>query len=182
MHYLQRLGRGVTALPATIALVGALVSMAIAGWLHAQAQLETKTRFERGEIAVQTEIQRRFTTPLYGLRGAAGLFSAMPRVGSAAFRAWVESRDLPREFPGVRGFGFIQRVGVDEVESFVQAVRADDMPDFAIRQLPSERHDDLYVIRMIEPYAPNAAARGLDVGSDGLRRGCRLQFRQGEQL
>ena len=170
MQSLQRLARGVTALPATIALVGALVSTAIAGWLHTQEHLQAKTRFERGVAAVETEIQRRFKTPQYGLRGAAGLYSAIPNVSSTVFRDWVESRDLPREFPGVRGFGFIQRVEVDAVDAFVAAARADNAPDFQIRQLPGERHDDLYVTRMIEPYTQNAAARGLDVGSDGPRR------------
>jgi PAS domain S-box-containing protein len=98
------------------------------------------------------------------------LYAASSHVQRAAFQAYVESRDLAKEFPGVRGFGFIQRVMRPGLDAFVAAERADGAPGFAIRQLADKNHDDLYIIKFIEPAANNAGAQGLDIGSEANRR------------
>ena len=108
--------------------------------------------------------------PIYGLRGAVGVYAASQQVRRREFRAYVESRDLLQEFPGVRGFGFIQRVPRSTLPAFVAAERADEGPGFAVRGLEALGHDDLYVIKYIEPFASNIAAWSLDIGSEPVRR------------
>ena len=74
--------------------------------------------------AVETKLRQRFTSYEYGLRGARGvvLVTDAPRQ-RALFRRYAESRDVDKEFPGARGFGFIRRVPADGIEGFIAQAR-----------------------------------------------------------
>jgi PAS domain S-box-containing protein len=98
------------------------------------------------------------------------MYTASQNVGRAEFRAYVESRDMAREFPGVRGFGFVERVLRSDLNVFLAATRADGAPQFALQQLEDKTHDDLYVVKYIEPAANSSGAQGLDIGSEATRR------------
>jgi hemerythrin-like metal-binding protein/PAS domain S-box-containing protein len=155
---------------AAVFLLG--LSIAAGGALLRQQVIdrEATTLFQHSVERVSAEIARRFRQPTYGLNGARGVYAASKRVQRAEFLAYVESRNLSREFPGVRGFGFIQRVMRSDLDAFVAAERADGAPEFAVRQLADRDHEDLYVIKFIAPAANNVGASGLDIGSEPKRR------------
>ena len=157
-------------LPVAVLLLGIGLSAAGAGWLASETHAKALTAFERNSDRACAELLRRFQRPIYGLNGAHGLYAASANVTRDEFRRYVESRDIAREFPGVRGLGVIQRVARADAASFVVAERADGAAQFAIRSLSDPAHDDLYVIKFIEPLASNAAAVGVDVGSEAVRR------------
>ena len=105
------------------------------------------------------------------VRSARGVVSAAGEHGIArsTFRRYQESRDMEREFPGARGFGFIRRVPALAESAFVRAARADGWPEFAVRQLTA--HDgERYVIQYIEPVQPSRQAVGLDIASEADRK------------
>ena len=156
--------------PVMLFLLGLCVSTGSAWWWQSEINRDAEVLFQRHVERVTADIIRRFHHPAYGLYGARGLYAASTHVQRAAFQAYVESRDLAKEFPGVRGFGFIQRVMRPGLDAFVAAERADGAPGFAIRQLADKNHDDLYIIKFIEPAANNAGAQGLDIGSEANRR------------
>ena len=79
----------------------------------------------------------------------------MSSVDRATFATFVLSHD-PREFPGLRGFGFIRRVMREDLDSFVAAERADGAPQFAIRALSDANYADLFVVKYIEPASNNS--------------------------
>ena len=155
---------------AAVFLLGLCLAAGAAWWWQEQINEDAETQFQRSVERVSAEVVARFRRPVDGLNGAKGLFAASKSVERAEFRAYVESRDLPQDFPGVRGFGFIQRVMRPQLDVFVAAERADEAPGFAIRQLADKDHDDLYIIKLIEPAANNAGAQGLDIGSEANRR------------
>ena len=158
-------------LPAFIALAGALLSLGSALQIAQRVEQTASAEFDRMANGVDTDIARRFTLPLYGLRGLLGLFaSGSGVVERDRFRAAVDAMALDTEFPGVRGFGFIQSVPAQSEDLFVDAVRADGAPGFGIRSLGPGADADRYVIKYVEPLARNAEALGLDVGSEGNRR------------
>ncbi|WP_341906060.1 CHASE domain-containing protein [Polaromonas sp. YR568] len=160
--------RWVLALTTGVFVLGLGVALAFAHWQHTRIEAEARQRFDRQMEVLAGEIQRRFLQPIYGMKGARGVYAASPVVNREAFRAYVASRDLAVEFPGVRGFAMVQRVMRQDIDAFVAAEKADGMPDFAVRS--SGNAPDLYVVKYIEPVVSNAGAIGFDLGGEPLRR------------
>uniref|UniRef100_UPI00257F5759 CHASE domain-containing protein n=1 Tax=Reinekea sp. TaxID=1970455 RepID=UPI00257F5759 len=107
----------------------------------------------------------------YGLTAARG---AILMVGSEnlkrdLFRTFINSRAVDTEFPGARGFGFIQRVSQADLPDFVAFAQADGWPDYTLKEL-SPNPDERFMILYIEPVERNIQAVGLDIGSEKHRR------------
>jgi PAS domain S-box-containing protein len=151
-------------------MVGLALSGIVALWAGTIVHKEAELRFDRDRSLVVAQVAERLQKPIYGLRGGAGLYAASQAVDRTMFGAYVASRNLAQEFPGVRGLGFIQRLQRGELSAFLKAARADGAPQFALRQLTDTSNEDLYVIKYIEPAANNTGAQGLDVGSEAHRR------------
>ncbi|MEJ5999917.1 PAS domain S-box protein [Paucibacter soli] len=137
-------------------------------WVDEQNWRDAKQRFDRHAQRVELELERRLALPVYGLHGARGVFAASQSVTRDEFRAYVASRDLPKEFPGIHGFGFVQRVARSDLVMFETEVRREAGMPFAVRT--SGTAEDMFVIKYIEPLASNMAAWGLDLGSEPVRR------------
>ena len=157
-----------------IALTGAaqVLGLVLTGvgvvWLQGNISNAAQKNFNHRAERIEAEVKRHFAMPLYGLNGLDAMFAARGRVTRNEFRDWVASRDLPAEFPGVRGLGFIERVERDDLARFVAAAQADGNPGFAVRT--SVDAAEMYVVKYIEPMASNGAALGLDAGRDRVRR------------
>ncbi len=162
-------------LPALVLVAGTAAALGSAGWLHSRTQAEAEADFRRLVLADSAQISARFRKPVYGLSGMRGVYATHTTVQRDTFRRHLDSRSLAQEFPGVRGFGFIERVSRDGLAAFVAAERADGAPQFDVSQLERKGEDDLYVIKFIEPAAANAGALGLDAASSGARRQALLQ-------
>lgn len=157
--------------PFAVFLIGLCLSVVAGIELRNEILDEAKSEFQRRVERVHTEVLRRFQVPVYGLNGAKGMLAASEKITRSTFRAYVQARDLPKEFPGLRGFGFIERVPRTALDSFIDAARNDGAPEFALRQLgKSEQHPDYLIIKYIDPATHNAGAVGLDIGSEATRR------------
>ena len=143
-------------------------------WVNDTFQSQARERFDRLADRVQADVQDRLNAPLRGLRGAAGVYAASNSVERAEFRAYVQFSQLGRDFPGVRGFGFMARVLREDLDRFVAAERADEEPGFSVSTMPgpptTPSAPDLYVVKYMEPQARNQAALGLDAGAEPVRR------------
>ena len=160
--------RAAVAMAALALAAGLVLTGLVVFWVHGNIQSEASARFDRQVDRIQADVQSRLNAPLIGLRGAAGVYAASKSVQRAEFSAYVKSSQLTRDFPGVRGFGFMVRVLRDELDRFVAAEQADGAPNFSVTS-PGNA-PDLYVVKFIEALAGNYAALGLDVGSDVVRR------------
>ncbi len=125
-------------------------------------------KFDQQVAQLRRDIHTQFDRVLFPLRGARGLYHASEQVTRAEFRAFFASRELAAEFPGVRGFGYIQRVPSEQSNEFVRAERQGGVPDFDIKT--SGEAPELFVIKFIEPLQNNQAALGLDIGAEAVRR------------
>ena len=148
--------------------LGLLLTAGGIWWQSSNLDGLSQSRFDQGAERTQAEVVRRLNQPLFGLKGARGAMAANSQFKRQAFRSYVEARDLPNEFPGIRGFGFVRRVLRADLDAFVARERADGAPDFAVRT--SGPADDLYVVSYLEPLAPNRAAWGVDIGQEARRR------------
>lgn len=156
------------ALTATTQIVGLLLTAGGVWWQSSNLEAQNKARFDQSTERIETEVVRRLNQPVYGLKGARGAIAANPHFKREEFRAYVASRDLPSEFPGIRGFGYIEHVQRPDLERFVAAERADGAPNFAVRS--SGTASDLFVVRYVEPLALNSDALGFDLGQERVRR------------
>ncbi len=165
---LSSAGRPVFLLVATTQVAGLLITAVGVWWNSVSLDAQIKGRFDQGAERTQTEVVRRLNQSLYGLKGARGAIAANPKFKRAEFRAYVQSRELPVEFPGIRGFGFIEHVLRGNLDKFVAAERKDGAPSYQVRT--SGTADDLFVVKYVEPLATNSAALGFDLGQDPTRR------------
>jgi PAS domain S-box-containing protein len=151
-------------------LLASLVVTAVAVTATRRAQLaEASAHFEGHAERLGAEVQLRINRAASGLRGTRAAYVAYARPWSRAqFRDFITARNLGAEFPGVRGFGLIQRVERGGLAQFVADEQRDDAPDFQVQT--SGSLPDLYVIKFIEPLGVNLAAWGLDVGAEPVRR------------
>jgi len=168
-------------LPATVLVAGTAAAVSSAWWLQSRNQADAEADFRRLVQVDSAEISARFRKHVDGLNGARGVYATHTTVQRDMFRRYVESRNLPVEFPGVRAFGFIERVPRTGLEPFIATERADGAPQFAVRQLERKDEADLYVIKFLEPAAADAGTLGLDLGSETVRRqGLLLALETGE--
>ena len=160
--------RAAVGMTAAAQAVGLVATVALVVWIKHGLDREAGILFARSTERVEAEVQRRFNLTLIGLKGARAAYAASNAMNRREFQAYVESRDLPVEFPGIRGVGFIARVPRENLAAFIAAERADNAPDFAVRS--SGDAPDLFVIKYIEPLLDNWAAFGLDIGQEPFRR------------
>jgi PAS domain S-box-containing protein len=171
----SRAGSRVWTTTAVVLAGGLLVTFfAVMGSLK-EVRDEARAEFNRLSERLTDEVARRVNQIVYGLNGARGMYAASSGINRGAFSAYVASRNLPLEFPGALGMGFIERVPRDRVEEFLARERADGAPDFHIRTLaepgtPLADRPDLWVIKHCFPKARNDLAWGLDIGSEANRR------------
>ncbi len=165
----KTLGLGAAiSMTAATQLLGLAITGALVVWLKFDLDKDAQIQFDRGTERIETEVKRRVNHPLLGLKGARGAYAASNDITRLEFRAYVESRDLPHEFPGIRGFGFITRVQRGDLDAFIARERADFAPEFEVRTKGDAT--DLFVVKYIEPIEFNRAALGLDLGQEAVRR------------
>ena len=160
--------RAAVGMTAAAQLIGLLVTAGVVLWLKHNLDKESQALFDRGAERVQAEVQRRFSQPMYGLKGARGTYAASRELTRRQFHAYVDSRDMQVEFPGIRGFGFAARVQRGDLAAFVAVERADNAPEFEVRTTGDA--SDLFIVKLIEPAADNRAAFGFDLGQEAVRR------------
>ena len=158
------------ALPLGVLGVSLAVTAAAALWLDQQTVRSAQQDFERSADRVAADVAERLSQPVGGLRAAAGVYAANKRLDGPAFKAFVGSLDLTKDFPGVRGFGLIERVAADQAQAFVAAQRLQGEPAFAIHPLREPRPGEHYVARFVEPAHLNDGELGRDLASEPAYR------------
>ena len=154
------------------ALVVGLSISALLAWRQAQNnQQNAEALLVKATEEVATHLAERIRLYEYGLRGARGvvLVAGEHGISRSLFRKYAESRDVDKEFPGARGFGFIRRVHRDQESQFLAQARQDDAPDFGLHDF-APHQDERLIIQYIEPVDRNRPAVGLDIGSEANRR------------
>lgn len=166
---------------AAVVVAAGLALAALAGQrLQVRQRAEAVERFAALAQRTVDQIARRFGTYEYGLRGMRGVIIALGPDGISRHKviAYSRSRELEREFPGARGYGFIRRVARDQESDFIARARREDRPEFAIRELAPHSGDHL-IIQYIEPESGNREAVGLDIASEDNRRQAALMAMRG---
>ncbi|KFL35997.1 hypothetical protein N788_05490 [Arenimonas donghaensis DSM 18148 = HO3-R19] len=134
-------------------------------------QQRAQEEFDRVATSAAEDVRLRVSSYEFGARGARGAIVAagVDAPSRARFITYMNTRDLPTEFPGALGFGYIRRVSRGGLASFLDEARDDGFPGFSLRELNAHAGDH-YIIQYIEPSGANYEAIGLDIGSEANRR------------
>ena len=104
----------------------------------------------------------------HSLLGAVGFFKGSSFVSRQEWDDYVAELDTQRLFPGINGVGYIRPVPKEDINSFLDTIRADNAPQFSIH--PENRlNDDRFIIVYIAPEDINAPALGLDIAFERNR-------------
>lgn len=160
-------------LPVTVLLVGWILS----GWVFATSQQESRRTaqevLDERIAAAETSIQVRVSAYEEALRGGVSLFAASEYVGRLEWRQYTDSLQLARRFPGINGIGVVFKVRPNEVDSFLQRMRGEGVPNFSLHTISGTQpspNQDMYVTGYFEPQATNPQVLGLDLASEPSRR------------
>ncbi|MGQ5525148.1 PAS domain S-box protein [Chitinimonas sp. PSY-7] len=151
----------------TILLLGGLLTYISVRQTYEFDTEHASNRYQFLSERLVTEINRRFHTSHYGVMGAKAMIVATGRVQYTDFRSYITARNLPQEFPGIRGFGFIQPLTRPQLPAFL-ASEQHNQPGFTLKTHGDAKN--LYVIRFIEPIDTNRASLGLDLGAEPRQR------------
>ncbi|MET0548013.1 MAG: CHASE domain-containing protein [Xanthomonas sp.] len=151
--------------------VGLLAALLIAHGVQQHNRMQAQTRFQQLVAHVANDLRQRLDMYEHGLRGARGAVIAAggDRISRERFARYSASRAYLHEFPGVRGFGYIQRVPRADEAAFLQQVHADGAASLRIREL-APHAGERFVIVYIQPVRSNASAEGFDIASEPARR------------
>ncbi|MGZ4998759.1 MAG: CHASE domain-containing protein, partial [Methylomonas sp.] len=128
-----------------------------------------ETDFELESQRISNKISVRFSSYTQLLRGAAGLFAASDKVTREDWHNYVEKLDLDQNFKGMQGLGFAVVIPPDQLQSHIQAIRAEGFPDYVVK--PEGTRDFYTSIIFLEPFTGrNLRAFGYDMFSEPTRR------------
>ncbi len=95
-----------------VVVLGLVAALAAAQWTQVRNGRVAADRFQVVATRVASLVEGRMARYEYALRGARGAVAATGEAGITrdGFHRYASTRDIGREFPGARGFGFVRRV------------------------------------------------------------------------
>lgn len=160
---------GVVLTTALILVAGVGLSLFLGYQAQTTIGRDAQAQFDRLTERLASEAQRRTNLPVYGLKGARGVFIASNRVSRSEFLDYVASRDLPKEFPGVVSFGYVEPINRADISNFEALQREDGTPTFNVHGDDRTR-DNLYVVKFASPSSGSHTRVGEDFGSSPICR------------
>ncbi len=149
-------------------LLGLVLSFIICLWSKSQVEQSNQIKFQLIAEEVLGDIEANINRYSHVLYGARGLFIASEYVSRVEWHDFVQSRDLEKEFPGMKGLGFAKNVSRIGLEQYLADMQSNENPQFKIKTAGHKK--DLFIITYVEPEAINKEALGYDLGSDFVRR------------
>jgi PAS domain S-box-containing protein len=167
---------GISHRVAYIVLVISLAASA-GGWLISRT-LEARSAQQRvatEAAAIRASLRERLAVYENVLHGANGLFAASEAVERREWKAYLDRVSVQARFPGIGAVGYAAYVARTDLDTFVQAARSDEMPDFKVTSRGD--HEELLVVKFIEPEEGHREVLGLDMNSDPERAATALRCR-----
>jgi len=163
----SRLRRTSYRLMVVVLAIGILLSLALSLWVAHQVDKQIAYRFDRLTARQSERIQQHFDLYPHGLRGTRGIFLDNPEaVTPERFRHYVDSRDLITEFPGTLGWAYVERLPASQAADHLHRYH-----DINYRQQGADTAaTEAWVVRLMEPLAPNRLALGVDNAREPRRR------------
>ncbi len=146
---------------------GALLALTLAWLSWTAARREGETRLDERIAQLQADLRAGFDKAEHGLRNLAALHAAQGGFTRQGFHAYWAARGYTRDYPGIRGFGYMERVADAELDAYLQRQRSQHGPGFHIPQRgPYPQH---YIVTLVEPMDRMGSTLGLDLSREPVR-------------
>ncbi len=123
-----------------------------------------------------SRIEKRVQDVKLILRGTVGLFTASSVVTRQEFKAYIESIQIEKNYPGIRSVAVSKLIAAKDREPFERLARAGGTSDYRI--WPEGEREQYAPVLYLEPASEqNRAVLGYDVYSESLRRHAMEQAR-----
>ena len=162
-------------LPVSVALAGAIASVAAAYVVARSEDRVAAARFERRVVQASLAIEHRLWQDLSAVESTAALFTASGDVTHEQFR--IATAHFLARHPSLRAISWNPRILSRDRRAHEEALRGEGFADYRVTERAASgqltaagRRDEHVVVQFIEPYAENRAALGFDVASEERRR------------
>ncbi|MGK3985533.1 CHASE domain-containing protein [Sorangium sp. So ce136] len=157
-----------------VLLLGLTATALVFRTMRQKVEDETQAYFDDHAYKATDALAHRFQTYLAGLRASQGLLVAMRDVSYAQWKRYVETLDLPRNYAGINGVGFVRYVAADRKAAYEEEVRrthgAAEATYARFEVKPASDRPGYFVLEYLEPLEKNRQAIGLDLGFEQARR------------
>nr|WP_315476691.1 PAS domain-containing protein [uncultured Undibacterium sp.] len=157
-------------LPTTVFILGMCITAAGTWWLNNNLKNKLETEFQNKADRITAEIQQRFNNPVFGINGAKSLFGIKQNLSASEFEAAIRTRNVPQEFPGVRGFGFIEKISQADLSKYIEQQKLDIHPQFNLQEFQGAHNAYRYIAKYFVSPFPSHFVPGSDFSSDPRRR------------
>lgn len=145
------------------------VGLTVSGYEYSRRLADERraTRFDRQASQLVELVRERMQTYEDALRGGASAVHALGGDAThAQWRAFAETLQVERRYPGINGIGVIHRVPAADMERYLAEQRS-QRPGYALH--PRVDGPEHWPITYIEPEASNRRAVGLDTSHEPNR-------------
>jgi signal transduction histidine kinase/CheY-like chemotaxis protein len=152
-----------------ISLTGIILAATVAQMLHRQAEDAALQRFNFIVDRFEKRLANRFRSFELVISMAKGTATLGNDLSRADWQRLVLGLNW-REMDGALGLGYIERVKRADLPAFIGKAKMLGSDGFMVKLLGKGKPDELYLLRLSEPYAATHGAIGLDLASDPDRR------------
>ena len=149
----------------------ACLGVTVLSWhlIASNTERRAADRFNYLADIIKSRVGERMLTYEQILRGGAGLFAASTSVERREWHEYVEQLKIEKNYPGLQGISFAQRINAADKDAHIRQVRAEGFPDYDI--LPVGERDEYSAIVYMEPFNDrNQRAFGYDMLTEPVRR------------
>src|ERR1044072_418797 len=157
-------------LPYLILFIGLGFTLLVYYYFSKLTYEQDQSNFGRGVQEIQDQVRLRTETSITLLRSGTGLFAASDSVEAKEFENFVKQIELDKNYPGIQGLGYTQRISPAEKATLVAAMKRQVATDFHIWPDVTPR-TEYNAIVFLQPETPrNKLAIGFDMATEPVRR------------
>lgn len=103
------------------------------------------------------------------MTGGVGLFNSSDDVTRNEWKSFISAFNVAEKYPGIQGFGYVAHVQAEDIDNFVQEVRATDIAEYSVEKTAT--NDPYAPLLYVEPLNDlRRSLLGLNMMTDSNRR------------
>lgn len=161
------------AAPWLVLLASLLVTAGVWRFTRDETTRQAQERFDFQVEQIQAAIHDRLLDGEHLLRGLLATADEVPR---EEWRTYVKTLRMEQQYPGIQGFGFVQRILPAEKAAHIRQIRGHGFPQYTL--WPEGKRPEYTAIIFLETVAgSNQRALGYDMFSEPVRQQAMMRAR-----